>query len=103
MSKVIEAITEQTRPELLKHVSSFNKEFIELRSEFRSSLSKRGLSEPEIQSRLLEKDKEGYKNKKGKLVLENNDLDAWVNSYLVRKIGTATAKKDFRKEKFDWR
>jgi len=101
MSKVIEAITEQTRPELLKHVSSFNKEFIELRNEFRSSLSKRGLSESEIQSRLLEKDKEGYKNKKGKLVLENNDLDAWVNSYLVRKIGTATAKKDFRKEKFE--
>ena len=101
MSKVIEAITEQTRPELLKHISSFNKEFIELRNKFRSSLSTRGLSESEIQSRLLEKDKEGYKNEKGKLVLENNDLDAWVNSYLVRKIGTATAKKDFRKEKFE--
>ena len=101
MSKVIEAITEQTRPELLKHVSSFNKEFIELRSEFKSSLSKKGLSESEIQNRLLKKDAEGYKNKKGKLVLENNDLDAWVNSYLVRKIGTATAKKDFRREKFE--
>ena len=101
MSKVIEAITEQTRPELIKHVSSFNKEFIELRSEFKSSLSKKGLSESEIQSRLLKQDAEGYKNKKGKLVLENNDLDAWVNSYLVRKIGTATAKKDFRREKFE--
>ncbi len=101
MSKVIEAITEQTRPELIKHVSSFNKEFIELRSEFKSSLSKKGLSESEIQSRLLKQDAKGYKNKKGKLVLKNNDLDAWVNSYLVRKIGTATAKKDFRREKFE--
>ncbi len=101
MSKVIEAITEQTRPELLKHVSSFNKEFIELRSEFKSSLSKKGLSESEIQNRLLKKDAEGYKNKKGKLVLENNDLDAWVNSYLVRKIGTATSKKNFKRERFE--
>jgi len=58
MSKVIEAITEQTRPELIKHVNAFDP-------------------------------------------VKNTDLDAYINSYLVRKIGTATAKKDFRREKFE--
>ena len=52
----LDAIVEQTMPELIKHINNF-KDF-------------------------------------------NTNLDAYINSYLVKKIGTATSKKGFRKEEF---
>ena len=52
----LDAIVEQTMPELIKHINAF-KDF-------------------------------------------NTNLDAYINSYLVKKIGTATSKKGFRKEEF---
>ena len=58
MAKVIEAIVEQTRPELIKHVKNFDP-------------------------------------------AKNEDLDAYINSYLERKIGTATSKKNFKRERFE--
>ena len=52
----LDAIVEQTMPELIRHINAF-KDF-------------------------------------------NTNLDAYINSYLVKKIGTATGKKGFRKEEF---
>ena len=57
-----------------------------LRTRFKDGLSDKGLSKAEITKRVEAQDDKGYKNSKGELITENNDLNAWINSQLNNKI-----------------
>lgn len=89
----------ETQIALIPVIRNFNKEFFELRDEYKKELEKRGLKQGSIEFKkaLEEQDSKGYKGKKG-LVKENTDLNAYINSLLkfkmmdALKTGSVTSK-----------
>ena len=90
----------ETNFELIKHIRNFNKEFLKLRDKFKDQLAAKGLSKAEITKRVEAQDDKGYKNSKGELITENNDLNAWINSQLNNKIKQALKRPGITTEKF---
>lgn len=89
----------ETQLALIPVVRNFNKEFFELRNEYKEKLKSRGLKEggKEFKDELESQDEKGYKGKKG-TVKENTDLNAYINSLLkfkmmdALKTGSVTSK-----------
>lgn len=77
----------ETQMALIPVVRNFNKEFFELRNEYKEKLKSRGLKEgtKEFNEELEAQDVKGYKGKKG-VVKENTDLNAYINSLLKFKM-----------------
>jgi len=92
----IEMILKDTQLELLKHVRNFNRQFLKERQKYKDSLEKKGLSKKEIDKRLETQDRQGYKittgKKKGEIITENLNLNAWINSQIDNRIKTALKK-----------
>ena len=94
-----EDMVAETQVGLINVIRNFNKEFFELREEYKKELVASGLKEgtPAFNEKLEEKDLKGYKGKKG-IVKENNDLNAYINSLLkfkmmdALKTGSVTSK-----------
>lgn len=94
-----EDMVAETQVGLINVIRNFNKEFFELREEYKKELVASGLKEgtPAFNEKLEEKDLKGYKGKKG-VVKENNDLNAYINSLLkfkmmdALKTGSVTSK-----------
>jgi hypothetical protein len=80
----------ETQMELIPHIRNFNKEFFQKREEYKKELEEKGLDpkSQEFKDKVEEQDQKGYKGKKG-IVKENDDLNAWINSQLVNKMGNA--------------
>ena len=97
---LMEDLIAETEIELLKHIRNFNKEFLMLRTRFKDGLSDKGLSKAEITKRVEAQDLKGYKNNKGKLIKENDNLNGWINSQLNNKIKEALKKPGITTEKF---
>lgn len=80
----------ETKIALIPHIRNFNKEFFQKREEYKKELEDQGLDpkSQEFKDKVEAQDEKGYKGKKG-IVKENNDLNAWINSQLVNKMGNA--------------
>lgn len=80
----------ETQMELIPHIRNFNKEFFQKREEYKKELEEKGLDpkSQEFKDKVEEQDQKGYKGKKG-IIKENDDLNAWINSQLVNKMGNA--------------
>lgn len=80
----------ETKIALIPHIRNFNKEFFEKREEYKKELEDGGLDpkSEEFKTKVEVQDVKGYKGKKG-IVKENDDLNAWINSQLVNKMGNA--------------
>jgi hypothetical protein len=80
----------ETKIALIPHIRNFNKEFLEKREEYKKELEDQGLDpkSQEFKDKVEAQDEKGYKGKKG-IVKENNDLNAWINSQLINKMGNA--------------
>jgi hypothetical protein len=91
----------ETQMELIPHIRNFNKEFFEKREEFKKQLEEKGLDpkSKEFKDKVEEQDLKGYKGKKG-IVKENDDLNAWINSQLVNKMGNALRSGNVTTQKF---
>lgn len=91
----------ETQMELIPHIRNFNKEFFEKREEFKKQLEEKGLDpkSKEFKDKVEEQDLKGYKGKKG-VVKENDDLNAWINSQLVNKMGNALRSGNVTTQKF---
>ena len=100
----IEMILKDTQLELLKHVRNFNKQFLKERQKYKDSLEKQGLSKQEVNKRLETQDQQGYKittgKNKGKIITENLNLNAWINSQIENRIKTALKKPGRTTQKF---
>lgn len=89
----------ETQIALIPVIRNFNKEFFELREEYKKALEEKGLKKGStaFEKALEEQDSKGYKGKKG-IVKENTDLNAYVNSLLkfkmmdALKTGSVTSK-----------
>ena len=101
----VSMLTSDTMTELLSHIRNFNKQFLKERQKYKDSLEQQGLSKTEIKKRLEIQDEQGYKittgKKKGEIVKENPDLNAWINAQLNNKIKSALKKPGRTTPKFD--
>lgn len=94
-----EDMVAETQIALIPVIRNFNKEFFELREEYKEKLKSRGLKpgSKEFNDELEKQDEKGYKGKKG-IVKENTDLNAYINSLLkfkmmdALKTGSVTSK-----------
>ena len=94
-----EDMVAETQIALIPVIRNFNKEFFELREEYKEKLKSRGLKpgSKEFNDELEKQDEKGYKGKKG-IVKENIDLNAYINSLLkfkmmdALKTGSVTSK-----------
>lgn len=93
---------QETKFELISHIRNFNKEFLELREEYKQNLISNGFdpNSKEFKEILDAKDAEGYKGKKG-IVKENNSLNGWINSQILNKMKNALKKAGIVDEKFN--
>jgi hypothetical protein len=91
----------ETQIALIPVIRNFNKEFFQLREEYKKELNSKGLKEntPEFNKRLEEQDEKGYKGKKG-VVKENPDLNAWINLLLPNKMKDALKTGNVTSQKF---
>ena len=91
----------ETKIALIPHVRNFNKEFFEKREEYKKQLEAKGLDpkSQEFKDKVEAQDEKGYQGKKG-IVKENNDLNAWINSQLVNKMGNALRTGNVTTKKF---
>lgn len=84
-----EDMLQETQIALLPHIRNFNKEFLNLRENKRKELQDDNLSSNEINNTLNKLDEKGYKNKKGELITQNDNLNGWINSQLRNKMKAA--------------
>jgi hypothetical protein len=91
----------ETQLELMPHIRNFNKEFFQKREEYKKELLNSGLKpeSKEFKDKVESQDLKGYQGKKG-IVKENNDLNAWINSQLVNKMGNALRSGNVTTQKF---
>ena len=91
----------ETQIELMPHIRNFNKEFFQKREEYKKELIDKGLKpeSKEFKDKVEAQDLKGYQGKKG-IVKENNDLNAWINSQLVNKMGNALRSGNVTTQKF---
>ena len=91
----------ETQIELMPHIRNFNKEFFQKREEYKKELIDKGLKpeSKEFKDKVEAQDLKGYQGKKG-IVKENNDLNAWINSQLVNKMGNALKSGNVTTQKF---
>lgn len=91
----------ETQMELIPHIRNFNKEFFQKREEYKKELEDSGLKpdSKEFKDKVEAQDQKGYKGKKG-IVKENDDLNAWINSQLVNKMGNALRSGNVTTQKF---
>lgn len=91
----------ETQFELIPHIRNFNKEFFQKREEYKKELIDKGLKpdSKEFKDKVEAQDLKGYQGKKG-IVKENNDLNAWINSQLVNKMGNALRSGNVTTQKF---
>ena len=91
----------ETHMELMPHIRNFNREFFEKREEYKKELIEKGFdpNSKEFKDTVETKDEKGYEGKK-RLVKENDDLNAWINSQLVNKMNAAIGSGNVAEKKY---
>ena len=91
----------ETHIELMPHIRNFNREFFQKREEYKKELIEKGFdpNSKEFKDTVEAKDEKGYEGKK-RLVKENDDLNAWINSQLVNKMNAAIGSGNVAEEKY---